>query len=64
VQTAGNINLGATLTVGQIYVLSATAGGIAPVADLATGHYPSILGVATTASNLLMGILVSNVAKP
>lgn len=41
---------GGTLTVGTIYVLSGTAGGIAPAADLASGDYPVILFVAYSAS--------------
>jgi hypothetical protein len=56
-QTAGNINLGATLVVGTYYVASPNnAGGIAPMADLSSGNYVSLLGVATTTSNLQMGI--------
>lgn len=46
--SGGLINLGATLTVGETYVVSATAGAIAPIGDLTTGDYPCILGVATT----------------
>lgn len=46
--SGGSVNLGATLTVGETYVVSATAGAIAPIADLTTGDYPCILGVATT----------------
>jgi len=60
----GLVNLGATLTVGQIYVASATAGGVAPVSDLATGHYVTILGVAKTAAELDLAINVSGIAKP
>lgn len=56
IQTGGNINPGATVVVGQIYVPSATAGGIAPVTDLTTGWYTSILGVATTTSNIKLAI--------
>jgi len=45
-----------------IYVLSATAGGIAPVADLASGWYPVIIGVAKSATKMnfrfLRGITV------
>ena len=46
--------IGATVAIGDILILSATAGGIAPAADLATGHYCTVLGVAisTTAINL------------
>lgn len=51
-QTDGEITIGATMTVGEIYVLSGTAGGIAPRADLATLDYTSIIGIAKTAAIL------------
>ena len=35
---------------GTVYVVSDTAGGIKPTADLATGDYTTILMVATDAS--------------
>lgn len=54
--TSGDLNPGATLTAGKIYVQSATAGGIAPAADLTTGWRTSIVGVATTTSNLSLAI--------
>lgn len=64
-QTGGVINLGATLTVGEVYVLSAAAaGGIAPVGDLTSGNFVSVIGVATTAALLQMGIINSGVAVP
>jgi hypothetical protein len=63
--SAGGLNIGATLTVGQVYVVSdAAAGGVAPYADLASGDFVTVLGVATTASNLAVGIQVSGIAKP
>lgn len=55
-QTGGNITLGAVLTLAKVYVLSATAGGIAPVADLASGWRTSILGVAVSTSSLMLTI--------
>ncbi len=60
----GLVNLGATLAVGQIYVCSATKGGIAPYADLTTNDYVSIVGVATTTALLDINLLVSGVQKP
>lgn len=63
-QIAGNINPGATVTVGVIYVVSTTAGGIAPSTDLGSGDFVSVLGVGTTSSNILMGITNSGIAKP
>lgn len=62
--TAGNVNLGATLTVGQVYVVSVTAGGIAPYSDLSTGHYVTILGVAVTAALLDLVPNASGIVKP
>ncbi|WP_291854881.1 hypothetical protein [Bradyrhizobium sp.] len=64
VQTGGDLNVGATLVVGETYYLSDTPGGICPEADLVTGEFVSVLGVATTASNLKMRMLVSGAAVP
>jgi len=58
------VNLGATLTVGEIYVVSANVGAIAPEADLATGHYVTVIGVATTASLLDFQPVISNAQVP
>lgn len=62
-QKSGSLNPGATLTVGQTYINSTNAGGIAPISDLATGSYVSILGVATSTSNLKLGILNSGTTR-
>lgn len=64
VQKTGKINVGATLTVGEIYVLSGTPGGIAPEGDHATGDYVSLLGVGLTAANLGLRINNSGVQVP
>jgi hypothetical protein len=61
---SGELTIGATVTVGEIYVLSGTAGGIAPEADLASGDYVSILGVGTTAARIRFNILNSGVQVP
>ena len=63
-QSGGLITIGATVAVGTVYVVSATAGGIAPSADLATGMYTAILGVATTSGILQLRINNSGVAVP
>lgn len=55
---------GATLTVGQTYVQSATAGGIAPVTDLVTGDYPSVLFIAKTSTTAVLRIVRGTAAKP
>lgn len=59
----GTINLGATLAVGQTYVVSTTAGGIAPISDLGSGDFATIIGVATSTSILKFGYLAPKVAK-
>lgn len=60
---SGPINLGATLTAGETYVVSATAGGIAPIADATTGWYVTILGVASSSSQLELKINTTGVQK-
>lgn len=45
------LTVGGTLSLtAPVYVLSGTAGGIAPIADLAAGDYPVVLLVATSTS--------------
>jgi hypothetical protein len=61
---SGSLGFGAILTVGKIYCNSATAGSICPSADLTTGDYVSILGVATTTGNLKVQILNSSALIP
>jgi hypothetical protein len=58
----GPVTIGATLTPGVAYYLSATAGGICPVADLTTGSYPCLLGMAVSASVLNTDIQAAGVA--
>jgi hypothetical protein len=47
-----DITIGATLTAGTAYYLSATAGGICPFADLVTGDRVIFLGIAKSTSVL------------
>lgn len=60
-QSGATVDLGATLTVGETYVLSATKGAIAPVGDLATNDYVTHLGVASAADNLNLRIYASGI---
>ena len=46
----GSIALGASVVKGTTYVLSATAGKVAPQADLTTSDYVTLLGVASDTS--------------
>lgn len=68
--TTGNLNPGATVTVGEIYCASGSvgtgnaAGGICPEGDLASGDFVTVLGIGTTTSNIAIDIQVSGVAVP
>lgn len=62
--TLGDMDLGTTLAVGEVYVVSTNSGMIAPVADLTTGDYVTILGVATATDTLDLKLHVSDAVKP
>jgi len=62
IQTEGYITIGATIAIGQTYVVSTNAGKIALESDITTGDFMCILGVAYSATVLKMGILYSSVA--
>ena len=51
-----DFTVGGTVAKG-VYVLSGTAGGIAPVADLTTGWYPVVVGVAISTSKMVMKLV-------
>lgn len=54
----GTLSLSAAADDG-IYVLSGTAGGIAPVGDVASGWYPVVLGVAKSTTKMALKIVRS-----
>ena len=60
----GTIDLGATLAVGAVYVVSNTTGNIMPSSDLSTGEFSTVLGIATTTALLDLSIKASGVAIP
>lgn len=64
VARGGNVDFGCTITVAAVYILSVNAGKIAPVADLASSSYLSIVGYGTAADNLAIAIQNSGVEKP
>lgn len=65
VATGGSIILvGTTMVVGTVYCVGATAGSIVPISDLTTGDYVTILGTASTATQLDLAIKASGVVKP
>ena len=58
----GEVTIGGTLTAGVTYYMSDTPGGMCPVADVGTGEYSCILGIAKSASVLDIAIKASGVA--
>lgn len=61
-QKAGDITIGATLTPGTTYYLSDTPGGICPLADVGSGEYFCIIGIAKSATVLSIGFNYSGVS--
>lgn len=62
VHKGGELTIGATLTAGVAYYLSDTPGGVGPVADLLAGEYPTIVGIAKSASVLAVSFQEAGVA--
>lgn len=62
IHRSGPITIGATLVPGTTYYLSPTAGGIAPLADLSAGDYPTIVGIAISTTVLDVQLHESGVA--
>ena len=62
IQIGGQMNLGATTAAGLIYIVSATAGAIAPHTDLAAGWYPGVVGVGLDATGTILLICKSGSA--
>ena len=62
--SAGTLTVGAaSVGVGTVYVLSGTAGKIAPAVDLANGDFTTVLGIGLTSTTIKIGIIVGGVAK-
>lgn len=61
--TSGPVTIGATIEAGTAYWLSGTAGGICPVADVAAGDYPLIIGMGSSTTVLQVGIVYPGVVK-
>lgn len=59
---SGDITIGATLTAGTAYYLSDTAGGICPLADVGSGEYVCLLGLAKSTTVLTVDIQYPGVA--
>lgn len=62
-QTDSTYAAGGALTVGQTYIASTNAGGVAPITDLTTGSYVTVWGVATSTANIKIARFASGVQK-
>lgn len=62
VQKGGDITIGAALTAGTAYYLSDTPGAICPLADVGSGEYVCLLGLAKTTAVLALDVQFPNVA--
>lgn len=63
IQTAGRITLGASLSVGMVYVLSGTsgAGNMCPVTDLDNTEYLTLLGACSASATLDLKLWASGI---
>lgn len=62
VHVKGDLTMGAVFTAGTAYYLSDTPGGICPVADVGSGEYVCLLGVAKSTTVLAVNIQYPGVA--
>lgn len=62
-QTAGQITIGATVTVGETYISSDTAGGIRPIADLDAADRVAYVGYAISTTVLQLNIINTGVDR-
>lgn len=58
------IDIGGSVTVTQEYVVSDTAGLIMPASDLTTGQYYSLVGIGSTSTNMVLGLLATGIQHP
>jgi hypothetical protein len=62
VHKSGDLTVDAVLSAGQAVYLSDTPGGLCPLADVGTGEYVCLIGLAKSASVLAVDIQFPNVA--
>lgn len=64
VATGGNIIVGATLTTGAVYIVSANSGKLAPVSDLSSGMYPVVAFIAYSTTGATMSLASNSPPTP
>lgn len=60
---SGTLNLVGGVTIGRIYAVSSTAGGIGSATDVTTGKWVTTLGIGTATSALSVKVHVGGVAR-
>lgn len=63
VATRGDVDLGATLSIGESYIVGTVDGTIEPIGDLVSTEYLTVLGIATAADVLDLNINASGIQK-
>lgn len=63
VQKSGDVTLNAALTANVAYYLSGTAGGLCPIADVGSGEYLCLIGIAKSTTVLDIAIQATGVAN-
>lgn len=61
--TGGDMNFGSGLTANTALIVGTAAGAIAPIADLTTGWFLTLLGLATTTGILRLAIKTTGVSS-
>ncbi|MGO6848006.1 hypothetical protein E0H65_22430 [Rhizobium leguminosarum bv. viciae] len=61
-QKSGDITIGATLVAGTSYFLSDSPGGLCPLADVGSGEYVVLIGIAKSTSVLQLSFQYPGVA--
>lgn len=60
----GDLTIGAAVTMGGLYLLSATAGKIMPASDLASTNYLTVLFFAISATKVRLMLRTTGLQKP
>lgn len=63
-QTAETLNFGGGVTQGVVYAVSTNAGGIAPITDVTTGNWITIVGVGSSTNAILLNFFRAGIQKP
>lgn len=62
-QTSGDLTMNAVLTANVAYFMSDTPGGICPIADVGSGEYLQLLGIAKSTTVLMVLLATTGVSN-